>query len=114
MKFKINYIFVFFLLFSCTQTIQDIDDYVEVKTFSSKGFALIYEDYFFEGKIVDRKLFNNMPHVLHSFLKTGTLINISNPLNSETLTVKVKKSTKFPSIYSIVITKKIPHNAPSI
>ena len=107
MKFKIHYIFVFFLLISCTQTMQDIDDYVEVKTYSSKGFALIYEDYFFESKIVDRKLFNNMNHVLHSFLKTGTLINISNPLNSESLTVKVKKSTKFPSIYSIVITRKM-------
>ena len=79
-------------------------------TYSSKGFALIYEDSIFKDKIVNKKLNNNQNYVLHSFLKANTLVNISNPFNSKTITVKVKKSFKYPSIYNIVITKKMADN----
>ena len=83
---------------------------VKEQTYSSKGFALIYEDSFFEKKIVNRKLNNNQNYVLHSFLKNNTLVTISNPFNSKSLTAKVKKTLKYPPIYNIVITKKIADN----
>ena len=79
-------------------------------TYSSKGFALIYEDKFFESNIVDKKLNNNKDYVLHSFLKDDTLLSISNPINSKSLTAKVKKTISYPSIYNIVITKKMADN----
>ena len=79
-------------------------------TYSSKGFALIYEDSIFKDGIVNKKLNNEQNYVLHSFLMTNTLLNISNPFNSKTITVKVKKSFKYPSIYNIVITKKMAKN----
>ena len=79
-------------------------------TYSSKGFALIYEDSIFERKIVNRKLNNDQNYVLHPFLKNDTLVSISNPFNSKSLTAKVKKTFKYPSIYNVVITKKMADN----
>ena len=79
-------------------------------TYSSKGFALIYEDSIFESKIVNKKLNVNQNFVLHSFLKNNTLVSISNPFNSKSLTAKVKKTNNYPSIYNIVITKKMADN----
>ena len=76
----------------------------------SKGFALIYEDSIFENKIVNKRLNNDQNYVLHSFLRNNTLVNISNPFNSKTITAKVRKSFKYPSIYNIVITKKMAEN----
>ena len=79
-------------------------------TYFSKGFALIYEDSIFENKIVNKRLNNDQNYVLHSFLRNNTLVNISNPFNSKTITAKVRKSFKYPSIYNIVITKKMAEN----
>ena len=112
MKFNLNYIYLFVFLFSCTQDMKIIKKHPKViePTYSSKGFALIYEDKFFESNIVDKKLNNNKDYVLHSFLKDDTLLSISNPINSKSLTAKVKKTINYPSIYNIVITKKMADN----
>ena len=40
-------------------------------------------------------------------LTDNTLVNISNPFNSKSLTAKVKNTIKYPSLYNIVITKKM-------
>jgi len=112
MKFNLNYIYIFVFLFSCTQDMKIIKKHLIVKepTYSSKGFALIYEDSIFERKIVNRKLNNDQNYVLHPFLKNDTLVSISNPFNSKSLTAKVKKTFKYPSVYNIVITKKMAEN----
>ena len=114
MKFNLSYIYFFVFLFSCTQDMKIIKKHSKVKvrepTYSSKGFALIYEDSIFERKIVNKKLNNDQNYVLHSFLKNNTLVSISNPFNSKSLTAKVRKTYKYPSIYNIVITKKMADN----
>ena len=114
MKFNLIYIYIFIFLFSCTQDMKIIKKHSKVKvrepTYSSKGFALIYEDSIFERKIVNKKLNNDQNYVLHSFLKNNTLVSISNPFNSKSLAAKVRKTYKYPSIYNIVITKKMADN----
>ena len=116
MKFNLSYIFFFVFLFSCTTDIfQDMkiikkQSKVREPTYSSKGFALIYEDSIFESNIVNKKLNNNQNYVLHSFLENDTLVSISNPFNSKSLTAKVRKTINYPSIYNIVITKKMADN----
>jgi hypothetical protein len=80
---------------------------IKEPTFSSKGFALIYDNSVFEKKIVDKKLNNGQNYVLHSFLKNNILVRISNPFNSKFLTAKIRKTNDYPSIYNIVITKKM-------
>ena len=47
--------------------------------YSSKGFALIYEDHLFEKKIISKKYPKEDSHVIHNFLKKGTIIQITNP-----------------------------------
>jgi hypothetical protein len=76
-------------------------------TFFSKGFALIYDNSVYESNIVDKKLNNGQNYVLHPFLKNNTLVSISNPFNSKSLTAKIRKTINYPSIYNIVITKKM-------
>ena len=111
MKFNLSYIYIFVFLFSCTQDMKIIKKHSKVKvrepTYSSIGFALIYEDSLFESKIVNKKLNNDQNYVLHSFLIDNTLISISNPFNSKSLTAKIRKTINYPSIYNIVITKKM-------
>jgi len=109
MKFNLSYIYIFVFLFSCTQDMKIIKkpSKIEEPSYSSKGFALIYDNSVFESNIVDKKLNNDQNYVLHSFLKNDTLVSISNPFNSKSLTAKIKKTINYPSIYNIVITKKM-------
>ena len=111
MKFNLSYIYIFVFLFSCTQDMKIIKKPSKmeepVPTYFSKGFALIYDNSVFESKIVDKKLNNGQNYVLHPFLKNNTLVSISNPFNSKSLTAKVRKTINYPSIYNIVITKKM-------
>ena len=109
MKFNLSYIYIFVFLFSCTQDMKIMEkpSKIEEPTYSSKGFALIYDKSVFESKIVNIKLNNSQNYVLHPFLKNNTLVSISNPFNSKSLTAKIKKTINYPSIYNIVITKKM-------
>jgi len=109
MKFNLSYIYIFFFLFSCTQDMKIMKktSKIEEPTYSSKGFALIYDNSIFVSKIVDKKLNNNQNYVLHPFLKKNTLVSISNPFNSKSLTAKIRETINYPSIYNIVITKKM-------
>lgn len=109
MKFKIFYIIIFFFIFSCTQDLKNIKKIEKVpeKSFSSKGFALIYDDTYYNNQVVKNKLKNDENFVLHSFLKNKRLVSISNPLNSKSIIAEVINTAKYPKIYNIVITKKI-------
>jgi len=110
MKTNIIYIFIFVILFACTQDMKNINSDINVKEkpFSSKGFALIYDYDIFEKKIVNKKLSNGKNYVLHAELATNTSVIISNPFKPKSfLTVKVKKTSKIPSIYSVVITREM-------
>ena len=51
MKFNLSYIYIFVFLFSCTQDmkIMKIPSKIEEPTYSSKGFALIYDNSVFEN-----------------------------------------------------------------
>ena len=112
MKFNLSYIYIFVFLFSCTQDMKIMKKPSKINeqtyySYSSKGFALIYDNSVFESKIVDKKLYNSQNYVLHPFLENNTLVSISNPFNSKSLTVKIRKTINYPSIYNIVITKKM-------
>ena len=109
MKFNLSYIYIFVFLFSCTQDMKIMKKPSKIvePTYSSKGFALIYDNSVFESKIVDKKLNNSQNYVLHPFLNNNTLVIISNPFNSKSITAEIRKTINYPSIYNIVITKKM-------
>ncbi len=102
MKFKLFIILV--LIYSCApqfQTIKQKNPYV------AKGFAYIYNDFDFNQKIIKNKMNNEIMQISHQFLKTGTLIKITNPKNQESLILKNIKRIKYPDFYKIMITKPV-------
>ena len=90
MKFNFLYILFLILLCSCVQDMENIkvdEEIIEESPFSSKGFALIYEDSFFNELIVDNKLNEKEYYVLHSFLENDVIVTIYNPLNSNSFRI---------------------------
>ena len=107
----LNKIFIFFLIifiYSCTNVgSYKSKDKIEKRYFTSKGFALIYEDSLYENKTIKKKIKNDEYVVLHSFLKKNSHIRIINPDNSKFIDTKININTNYPNIFSAVISKKI-------
>jgi len=102
MKYKYYIIFIF--LYGCaTESSRN-----SIKTsFSTSGFAYIYNDLDYVNKIISKKLDNNIIQIAHSTLKVGTMVEITNPKNDKKIILKINKKIKYPELYSILITKKV-------
>jgi len=75
--------------------------------YSSRGFALIYNDDLWQQKIISKKINSEGIKVIHNNLKINTPLKIINPLNSKFVETKVYKNAKYPKIFNIVISNKI-------
>ena len=102
-------------IFICFVTLYSCADYKNIKRtqkddkeyYSSRGFALIYNDDLFEQKIINKKIDSDGIKVMHNQLRTYTQLKIINPLNSKFVETKVYKKAKYPKIFNIVISNKI-------
>ena len=106
MKYRILLIFVFFLTSCVSSTYQSTQEIIE-KTPTEKGFVLIYEESLKKDKILRKRIKNNELQVIHDKIKKNSFINIFNPLNSKSLKAKVVAKENYPSIYKLVVSKKI-------
>ena len=79
----------------------------ERQYFSSRGFALIYDDALLKQNIINKKINNDDIKVMHSKLKPNTRLKIINPENLRTVETKVHKNAIYPKIFNIVISNKI-------
>ena len=102
MKFRI--ILILFFILSCSPQFSTIN---QIKPYTSKGFALIYNDFDFNQKIIKGKMSNDIMQISHQNLKTGTLIKIINPKNNETIVLKNIKRINYPDFYKVLITKSV-------
>ena len=102
MKFRI--ILILFFILSCSPQFSTIN---QIKPYTSKGFALIYNDFDFNQKIIKGKMSNDKMQISHQNLKTGTLIKIINPKNNETIVLKNIKRINYPDFYKVLITKSV-------
>jgi len=104
MKFKI--IFIILFLYSCSagSLQQNKSTFIP---YTSKGFALIYEEKDYTNKIVSRKLNQNELQIAHNRLRTNSIVTITNPKNKKSLTLKVSKKLKYPDFFTVLITKKV-------
>ena len=95
-------------LYSCAdyQTSKKINE-KEKKYYSSRGFALIYEDHLYIEKIVNKKINNDGLRVMHNLLRINTPIKIINPENSKVIETKIYKKADYPKIFNVVINKEI-------
>ena len=104
-----------FLAFICVITLYSCADYSvnkakqsrEKQYYSSKGFALVYEDDLYKQKVINKKINNEDILVMHSFLKINTPIKIINPYNSKIIETKIYRKASYPKIFNSVISKKI-------
>ena len=104
MKFKL--FFLIFFLTSCTSS--NINN--KKNTFipyTSKGFALIYNDDDFNNKLISKKLDNQKLLIAHNKLKKNTIITLTNVNNKKTITLKIAKNIDYPNFYKILITQKV-------
>ena len=105
---KIHILFIFIFLYSCAGYEKNKSAKLDKKIYySSSGFALIYEDFLYEDKTINRKINNELILILHSTLKNNTPVRITNLKNSKSLETKVYKKANYPKIFSVVVTKKI-------
>jgi len=106
MKFKI----IFFLLFlnSCISSQQNsIKSTKTFNPYSSKGFALVYEEEYFNNKILSKRLDNEKLQVAHRKLGSNKILVLTNPENNKSIELKVAKKAKYPNFFNVVITKKV-------
>ena len=80
---------------------------IDKQYYSSKGFALIYNDDLILNKVVNKKIDNSKIITMHRSLKPNTKIKIINPSNFKSVESKVVKKVDYPIIFNIVITKEI-------
>ena len=105
---KIHILFIFIFLYSCAGYEKNKSAKEDKKIYySSSGFALIYEDFLYENKTINKKINNEHILILHSTLKNNTPVRITNLKNSKSLETKVYKKANYPKIFSVVVTKKI-------
>jgi hypothetical protein len=104
MKFKI--IFIILFLYSCSAGSLQRDKSTFIP-YTSKGFALVYDEKDYVKKIVSRKLNQDELQVAHNRLKANSIVTITNPENKKSLTLKVSKKLQYPDFFTVLITKKV-------
>ncbi len=109
MNYKIH-IFLFLFLFSCTTNNinkKDTDAVGHIDVFSSKGFALVFNDDLKKKRIVNKNLENRSLLIFQKNLKKNTSVKITNLLNNKSILVKVGQNSKYPEFYNSVISQRI-------
>ncbi len=102
MKFKLLFLLLF--LFSCSAGTSQKS---LIKPYTSKGFALIYNESDYSNKILSGKLDNNKLQVAHSTVKKNSILRITNPDNKKSIELSVTKKINYPSFFKVVITKEV-------
>jgi|TARA_B110000881_G_C18445073_1_gene448046 rare lipoprotein A (peptidoglycan hydrolase) len=100
MQFK--YILIFIICTSCALNQNKIKN-----TYSSQGFAYVYNEEDKLKKLLKIKLNNQEKAIAHNKLRVGTLVNIYNPDNKKNITLKVSKKVDYPNFYTILITEEV-------
>ena len=102
MKYKI--ILFLFILSACSPQLKTLNI---KEPYAANGFAYIYNEIDFNEKIIKGKINNDILQISHQNLKTGTLIQISNPKNNESLILKNIKRIRYPEFYKVLITEAV-------
>ena len=106
---KVFSYFLFFLTLTACSTNNSVRISKEQDKvfFSSNGFALIYDINLFKTGVIKKRINNEKIEVIHSTLTRGSFLRISNPINSKFIETRNIKKSDYPSIFNIVVSKKI-------
>ena len=101
---KFSLIFITFFLLSCSNGTFNINNN---KPYTSKGFALIYDENDYQKKIISTKLNPNNIEIGHNELNKNSYVVITNPINKKSIKLKVTKKVKYPDFFKVLITQKL-------
>ena len=99
-----KYFFFIFFLLSCDS---NIGKQLKKSSYSSTGFAYIYNETDYLEKIINKRFNSNLPEVSHLTLKAGTIVKLTNPINNKSHKYKIKKKSQYPDFYKILITNPV-------
>ena len=102
MKFKLICI-ILFLFTSCTNSYRSSPQ----TTFSSSGFAYIYNEADYLNKVISKKFDNYNLLISHTSLRRGSLIKITNPQNKKFISLENSTKSNYPDFYQILITTAV-------
>ena len=106
MKFKCFLILIFFS--SCTVSHHGGFKNEKIFTpYTSKGFALIYDEVDYKNKVISKRLDDSKYQVAHNKLGVNKILILTNPENNKSIELKISKKTKYPNFFNVLITKKV-------
>ena len=108
MNFK-KFLLILFFCYSCTtiQNTSNLKDKIEIDSFITNGFTLIYTDELKKNKIISKNLDSRSLIIFQKNLKKGKSVKITNLLNNRSLIVKVGDNSDYPHFYNSVISERI-------
>ena len=105
---KIIIILILLPLINCAGYVNKKTSSIDEKVYySSSGFALIYKDYLYQNKTINKKINNEKILLLHRSLKTNSAVRITNLKNSKSLDTKIHRKAIYPKIFNVLISEKI-------
>ena len=113
MNYKKIYILIFVFLYNCTtettinNEINKINKINNLKSFSNKGFTLVYKESLFNDNIISEKINQRELTIFQKNLKKGTNVKIINILNKKYVIAKIGIDSKYPNFNNSVISERI-------
>ena len=104
---KYRFIIFIFFLNSCASSYSGSLKTNQFTPYSSKGFAIIYQDSDYDNKVISKKLDNNNLEIAHRKLSRNKVVILTNPENNKSLQLKITKKAKYPSFFNIVVSKRV-------
>jgi len=99
----------FILLNNCTTTTltKNKNSITFDNPFINKGFSLIYNDRFYNNKIISKKLDERSLVIFQKNLKKNTIVKITNILNDKSIIGTVGSNADYPSFNNAVLSVRI-------
>ena len=110
MNFKnLILIIIFLSITNCTtkNLLINKENTTQKKGFSNKGFALVYNEKYYENGLISKKMDERSMLIFQRNLKTHTMVKITNISNNKSLIVKVGKNSNYPLFNNSVISKRL-------
>ncbi|MDA9593964.1 hypothetical protein N9S01_00130 [bacterium] len=99
----------FILLNNCTATTftKNKSSNLQDNPFINKGFSLVYNDKFYDDKIISKKIDERSLVIFQKNLKKNTIVKITNILNNKSIIGTVGKNADYPSFNNAVLSLRI-------
>ena len=110
MLFNHFFLIIFFLFFvNCSSVNNTLNKQKLILNdgFSNKGFAMVYNQKYFDEGIISKKIEERSLIIFQKNLKNNTQVKVTNLLNNKSLIARVGKNSSYPLFNNSVLSKRI-------